>query len=251
MARVLLITGAAGIAEATALGAGAEGDSVFVVSRDADECRSLCERLPDAAWFACDLRDEESVRAAVCACLRRFKAVHAVFNVAGLSGRSFGDGPVHECSTEGWKMTLDNNLLSTFLMCRSVLRYWVENNAPGVILNMSSVLAFSPQSQHFATHAYAASKGAIISLSRAMAAYYAPRGIRVNVIAPGLVRTRMSQRAQTDPSISEYIGRKQPLSNGMLEPEDVAKTALFLLNDASAHMTGQVVSVDGGWSVSG
>ncbi len=247
---MLLITGATGIAEATALNAGAQGDSVFVVSRDEEECRSLCERLPDAAWFACDLRDEESVQAAVCACIRRFRTVHAVFNVAGISGRSFGDGPVHECSTKAWEITLDNNLFSTFLMCRSILRHWIENNAPGVILNMSSVLAFSPQSQHFATHAYAASKGAIISLSRAMAAYYAPRGIRVNVIAPGLVRTRMSLRAQTDPSISEYIATKQPLS-GMLEPDDIAKTALFLLNEASAHITGQVVSVDGGWSVSG
>lgn len=251
MARVLLITGATGIAEATAVRAGAQGDSVFVVSRDEEECRSLCERLPDAGWFACDLRDEESVQTALCACLKRFRTVHAAFNVAGISGRCFGDGPVHECSMEGWKVTLDSNLLSTFLVCRSILRYWVENNAPGVILNMSSVLAFSPQSQHFASHAYAASKGAIISLSRAMAAYYAPRGIRVNVIAPALVRTRMSRRAQADESISEYIATKQPLSHGMLEPGDIAKTALFLLDDASEHITGQVVSVDGGWSVSG
>jgi NAD(P)-dependent dehydrogenase (short-subunit alcohol dehydrogenase family) len=251
MARVLLITGATGIAEATALKAGAQGYSVFVVSRNEDECRNLCDRLPDAGWFACDLREEEKVQTALCMCLKRFSTVHAAFNVAGISGRRFGDGPVHECSIEGWKITLDSNLLSTFLMCRSILRHWVENNAPGVILNMSSVLAFSPQSRHFATHAYAASKGAIISLSRAMAAYYAPRGIRVNVIAPALVRTRMSQRAQTDPSISEYITTKQPLSNGMLEPEDIARTALFLLADASEHITGQVISVDGGWSVSG
>jgi NAD(P)-dependent dehydrogenase (short-subunit alcohol dehydrogenase family) len=136
-------------------------------------------------------------------------------------------------------------------MCRSILRYWVENSTPGVILNMSSVLAFSPQSEHFATHAYAASKGAIISLSRSMAAYYASRGIRVNVIAPGLVRTRMSLRAQSDPSISEYITTKQPLSDGMLEPQDVANAALFLLSEASGQMTGQVMTVDGGWSVSG
>jgi NAD(P)-dependent dehydrogenase (short-subunit alcohol dehydrogenase family) len=251
MSRVLLITGATGIAEATALKASAEGDSVFVVSRDEDECRSLCERLPAAAWFACDLRDEEKVQAAFCACLRRFRTVHAVFNVAGISGRAFGDGPVHECSIQGWETTIDTNLLSTFLMCRCVLRHWVENNAPGVILNMSSVLAFSPQAEHFATHAYAASKGAIIALSRSMAAYYAPRGIRVNVIAPGLVRTRMSLRAQSDPAISQYIRAKQPLSDGMLDRQDIADAALFLLSDASGRMTGQVLAVDGGWSVSG
>ena len=76
--------------------------------------------------------------------------------------------------------------------------YWLDNGRPGTILNMASVLAFSPEAQHFATHAYAASKGAIISMSRAMAAYYAPHKIRVNVIAPGLVRTPMSARAQSD-----------------------------------------------------
>lgn len=251
MSRVLLITGATGIAEATALKAGAQGDAVFVISRDEDECRNLCERLPTAAWFACDVREEEKVQTAFCMCLRQFKAIHAVFNVAGISGRSFGDGPVHECSIDGWKTTLDTNLLGTFLVCRCVLRYWVENNMPGVILNTSSVLAFSPQAEHFATHAYAASKGAIISLSQSMAAYYAPRGIRVNVIAPGLVRTPMSLRAQSDPTISEYITAKQPLSDGMLEPRDIADAALFLLSDASSHMTGQMVAIDGGWSVSG
>jgi NAD(P)-dependent dehydrogenase (short-subunit alcohol dehydrogenase family) len=113
------------------------------------------------------------------------------------------------------------------------------------------VLAFSPQAQHFATHAYAASKGAIVAMSRAMAAYYAPHKIRVNVIAPGLVRTPMSARAQSDDELVEFIAHKQPLSEGMLDAADVAATALFLLGDQSRHMTGQVVGVDGGWAVSG
>jgi NAD(P)-dependent dehydrogenase (short-subunit alcohol dehydrogenase family) len=119
------------------------------------------------------------------------------------------------------------------------------------MLNMSSVLAFSPQAQHFATHAYAATKGAIISMSLAMAAYYAPQKIRVNVIAPGLVRTPMSARAQTNPELLEFIAHKQPISDGMLEADDVARAALFLLGEESRHMTGQVITVDGGWTVSG
>jgi NAD(P)-dependent dehydrogenase (short-subunit alcohol dehydrogenase family) len=138
-----------------------------------------------------------------------------------------------------------------FLMCRSALRYWLDAARPGTILNMASVLAFSPQAQHFATHAYAASKGAIVAMSRAMAAYYAPHKIRVNVIAPGLVRTPMSARAQSDDELVEFIAHKQPLSEGMLDAADVAATALFLLGDQSRHMTGQVVGVDGGWAVSG
>jgi NAD(P)-dependent dehydrogenase (short-subunit alcohol dehydrogenase family) len=250
MGRVLLITGSTGIAEATALQATERGDSIFVISRNETHCLDLCARLQNAGYYACDLRDERSVQDALTACLNRFGAIDAVFNVAGISGRSFGDGPLHECSTEGWTATLDTNLKSMFLVCRGVLKYWLGAARGGTILNMSSVLAFSPQAQYFATHAYAATKGAIISMSLAMAAYYAPQKIRVNVIAPALVRTPMSARAQTSPELLEFIAHKQPLSGGMLEAEDVARAALFLLGEDSRHMTGQVITVDGGWTVS-
>jgi len=247
---VLLITGATGIAEATALAASAQGDAVFIVSRTEDRCRDLCKLLRDADYRVCDLREEREVEAAFDACLRKFRGVDAVFNVAGISGRRFGDGPLHQCSAEGWDVTFNTNVRGMFLMCRAALRYWLDARRPGTILNMSSVLAFSPEPQFFATHAYAASKGAIISMSQAMAAYYAPHKIRVNVIAPALVRTPMSARAQSDEALLDFVARKQPLSAGMLDAADIAGTALFLLGDQSRHMTGQVVSVDGGWAVS-
>ena len=250
MSRVLLITGATGIAEATALAASAQGDAVFVVSRTEETCRDLCKLLRNADYRVCDLREERDVEAAFDACLSKFRAVDAVFNVAGISGRKFGDGPLHQCSAEGWDITFDTNVRGMFLMCRAALRYWLDARLPGTILNMSSVLAFSPEPRYFATHAYAASKGAIISMSRAMAAYYAPHKIRVNVIAPALVRTPMSARAQSDEALLDFIAHKQPLSAGMLDAADIAGTALFLLGDQSRHMTGQVVSVDGGWTVS-
>ena len=125
------------------------------------------------------------------------------------------------------------------------------NGLRGVVLNMASVLALAPSAQHFATHAYAASKGAILGLSKAMAAYYAPHKIRVNVIAPSLVRTPMSARAQQDPQILELMRRKQPLVEDLLPAEDVARAALFLLSDEARVITGDVLQVDGGWGVSG
>jgi len=250
MGKVLLITGATGIAEATAVAAAAQGESIFVISRTEEPCRNLCERLPNSGYHTGDLREERDVEAGFEACLRRFGGVDAVFNVAGISGRKFGDGPLHECSVEGWDVTLDTNARGIFLVCRAALRYWLDARLPGTILNMSSVLAYSPQAQHFATHAYAASKGAIIAMSRAMAAYYAPHKIRVNVIAPALVRTPMSARAQKDDAVLDFIAHKQPLRGGMLDAADVAGTALFLLGDQSRHMTGQVVGIDGGWAVS-
>jgi len=87
-------------------------------------------------------------------------------------------------------------------------------------------------------------------MSVSAAAYYAPCGIRINVIAPGLVQTPMSVRAQANPHIADYISHKQPLTKGILSAQDVAKTACFLLRRESSSITGQIITVDGGWSVS-
>ena len=113
-----------------------------------------------------------------------------------------------------------------------------------------SVLAQHPQREHFATAGYAASKGAIEAMTLSAAAYYAPVGIRINVLAPGLVLTPMSARAQGDARVMDYVAQKQPLTKGLIAPEDIAKTACFLLRKDSSPITGQVITVDGGWTVS-
>ena len=249
MAGVLLITGSSGIAEAAALAAGRDGWRVFVVGREKAECVRLSERVPGSSFFVGDLRDEQAVLNAFESCIAKFGGLDAVFNVAGSSGRRFGDGPVHECTLDGWEATFAANARPAFLASRAAVRHWLDTKTPGVLLNVSSVLAFSPEPSHFATHAYAAAKGAIISLSRAMAAQYASNGICVNVLAPALVRTPMSSRAQADMEICAYIEQKQPLSRGFLEASDIAETALFLLSEKARHITGQVITVDGGWTL--
>jgi len=245
---VLLVTGSSGIAAATARMWAAE-NPVFIVGVN-EECHSLAKELGEAGFAVADVREESAVRDAVAACLERFGRIHALFNVAGVSARSAGDGPLHECKPEAWDTVMDVNAKGTFLMCREVLRVWTKKSEPGVILNTGSVLARHPQRDHFATAGYAASKGAIEAMSLAAAAYYAPHGIRINVIAPGLVRTPMSVRAQANPQITEYMTHKQPLTKGLLSAEDIAKTACFLLRNDSSPITGQVVTVDGGWAVS-
>lgn len=247
MSEVLLVTGSSGIAAATAR---LWGESVFIVGVKEDECRALAKELPDADFRAADVRDDDAVREAVAACVKRFGKIDALFNVAGISARSLGDGPLHECSTEAWDTVMDVNAKGTFLMCREVLRTWTDHSQGGIILNIGSVLARHPQREHFATAGYAASKGAIEAMTLSAAAFYAPAGIRINVIAPGLVLTPMSARAQGDASVLEYIARKQPLTRGLLAPEDIAKTAYFLLKKDSSPITGQVITVDGGWAVS-
>lgn len=259
MNKTYLITGSTGIAEAAIKLAARAGHAVFFISRDDGSCRSLADELNAErllfGFQVADLTEPEAVAAAVQTCVAQFGRIDALFNVAGISGRRFGDGPIHECSVEGWQTTLDHNAKTTFLMCREVVNQMLrqpvgESGLRGSIVNMASVLALAPEAEHFATHAYAASKGAIISLTRAMAAYYAPHKIRVNAVAPGLVRTPMSARAQNDPTILELMKTKQPLCEDLLAAEDVAEAALFLLGDKARNITGEILTVDGGWRVS-
>jgi NAD(P)-dependent dehydrogenase (short-subunit alcohol dehydrogenase family) len=257
--KVLLMVGSTGIGGETAKLAARSGAQIFVVSRNEDNCRALAEEIEanggTARYLAADQTDATQVQNAVQNCVQQFGRIDALFNVAGISGRRFGDGPMHEVTEEGWDVTLDTNVKGMFLFCRSVLQQMMqqtvgESGLRGTILNMASVLGFSPQRDFFGTHAYAASKGAIMGMSRSMASYYAPHKIRVNVIAPGLIRTPMSKRAQENPEIMELMKTKQPLVEDMIEAIDVARAALFLLSDDSRVITGDTLVVDAGWTVS-
>jgi NAD(P)-dependent dehydrogenase (short-subunit alcohol dehydrogenase family) len=251
MSQTLLITGSSGIAAATARLAASRDTRVFIVSNRENECRDLCKELPGSGYAVADVTDYSAVQEAVASCIRQNGGIDAVFNVAGISGRSLGDGPVHECTPEGWQAMMNVHAAGTFHVCREVLRYWLGASRKGAILNAGSVLARFPEREFFATHAYAASKGAIESMSLAAAAYYAPFGIRINVIAPGLVRTPMSTRAQTNEKIRAFIQLKQPLKGDFVEAEEIARIALFLLSDESMPMTGEVIRADAGWAVTG
>jgi len=254
--RVILITGSTGIAAATAERCVAEGACVFVVSRTAEHARALGEALGTerAAWAAADLTAETEVDAAVTAAVERFGRIDGLFSVAGGSGRRFGDGPVHELTADAWEATVALNLRTQVLTCAAVVRRMLaqEPNGSGTrgsILLLGSVTTSDPAPPLFATHGYAAAKGALTALMTTMAATYATDGIRVNIVAPSLTRTPMAQRAADDPAILAYARRKQPLAGEMMDPDEVAKAAIFFLSDESRVVTGQMLKVDGGWSV--
>lgn len=258
--KTLFIAGASGIAAETTRLALIEGARVFAVDRNPDATKSLTDEL--ASWagsigtYCADLSDESSVEAAFRRCTETFGSFDAVFHAVGISGRRFGDGALHECTLDGWEIMQANNATSAFLVSRSALRYFVgrepvaSTNLSRTIFNMVSVLAYPPQKDYFATHAYATSKGAIIAMTRSAAAYYAPLKININAIAPRLVASPMSVRAQHDKSIFEFIEHKQPLSESLLAPHEIAQAAVFLLSDAAKNITGQILAVDGGWTVS-
>lgn len=243
-----VITGASGIAAATARLMAARGWLVFVIGVDPRQCAALAAELGDgcAGWAGADLREEGQ---AVDAFARAWEAcpdASAVIAVAGGSGRRFGDGPLHELSLPAWEETLRLNLTTTFLTAREALRRLRERGGGSLTLT-TSVLASAPAPRHFTTHAYAAAKAAIAGLTTSLAAAYARDGVRVNAVAPGLVRTPMAQRAAGDEDILAFAARKQPIARGLLTPDQVADVMCWLAETTS--VTGQVVAADAGWSV--
>jgi NAD(P)-dependent dehydrogenase (short-subunit alcohol dehydrogenase family) len=143
------------------------------------------------------------------------------------------------------------NLTSVFQSNREAVRRFLSQGRGGTVLNVASVLASSPSPEFFSTHAYVAAKAAILGLTRSAASCYAAQNIRFNALAPGLVATPMSRRAQGDARIREFIRGKQPLDGGrMARPDDLDAAAVYFMSDESRFVTGQVLAVDGGWGVS-
>jgi NAD(P)-dependent dehydrogenase (short-subunit alcohol dehydrogenase family) len=229
-----------------------EGAKVVVVGRDPGHTKEAGDFLGQHAHaISADATQIGTTETAIHAALERFGDFSGLYHVAGGSGRRFGDGPLHSMTEEGWIKTLHWNLDSVMYSNRAAVKHFLSVNKPGVILNMSSVLGYSPSPKFFSTHAYAAAKAAVIGFSKSIAAYYAQNYIRVNVIAPGLVQTPMSQRAYGDEQIMKFISTKQPLQGESgAQPSDLSGTAVYLLSDQSKLVTGQTIAVDGGWTVS-
>ncbi|MBX6315413.1 MAG: SDR family oxidoreductase [Isosphaeraceae bacterium] len=254
----LIIGGTGGIGLATARRFLEEGARVVVTGHQPAEVEAAQEELGQLgpAWaivadvamagFAEPLFDQ-----AIAALGGR---LDVLFHVAGISGRRFGDGHLHDCTDEGWDRVLEINARGVFLTNREAVRRMLaqpldEFGLRGTVLNMGSVLGWSPSPTFFGTYAYAASKGAVLAMTLGAAARYAPDRIRFNLIAPGLIATPMAARAVADPAIRAYLKTKQPLANGPGQADDVAAAALYLCEPAARFVTGAVLPVDGGWCV--
>ena len=246
--QVAIITGSTGIGAATAHVFVAAGAKVAVVGRSLENLEQLQSELPGIFPIAADLVEAGAAKKVVNDTLEHFGHLDVLVNIAGISGRKFGDGPVHEATDDGWDVVMNTNAKTTFSLCREALEPMMRQGS-GSIVNMASVLAYSPSKDFFSTHAYAACNGARIALTKAMAGYYASHGIRVNAVAPGLIATPMSTRAQTDPEILEFMRFKQPITGSLGESEDVAQAILYLAT--AKFVTGVVLEVAGGWSVTG
>lgn len=248
---IVVVGGTTGLGLSAAIACVRAGASVLVVGRDAKNAEAAGAALgQSAAVFVGDASRAETSERAIAAAVERFGALSGLYHVAGGSGRKAGDGPLHEITDEGWYYTMQLNLTSLFYSNRAAVRQFLKQNTGGSILNMSSVLGYSPSPKYFSTHAYAATKAAAIGLTKSAAAYYAAMSIRFNVIAPALVETPMSRRAVGDKVIMKFVATKQPLDGGRIgRPDDLDAAVVYFLSDDSKFVTGQVLAVDGGWSV--
>lgn len=255
----LIAGGTSGIGLATARRFLQEGARVVVVGLSGQSGRDALEGLEPLGpvkVVTTDVRDADAVEMLFEEAVDWFGGrLDVLYHVAGISGRRLGDGPLHECTEEGWDAVLDTNARGLFLTNRAAVRRMLgqphdDVGLRGTVLNMGSVLGWSPSPGHFGTFAYAASKGAVQAMTLAAASRYAPERIRFNLIAPALIETPMSSRAVGAPEIVRFLGTKQPIAGGPGTPADCAEAAVFLCEPASRFVTGAVLTVDGGWCVS-
>jgi NAD(P)-dependent dehydrogenase (short-subunit alcohol dehydrogenase family) len=255
----LIVGGTNGIGLAAARRFLKEGAKVVVTGRTTESihaARDVLEGYGSVWSLTAEAADPESLEAAFRSAIPLLGGrLDVLFHVAGISGRRFGDGPLHECSLEGWDAVLDANARGTFITNRLAVQLMREqepneHGLRGTVLNTGSVLAHSPSPEFFGTIAYSASKGALRAMTRAAAASYAPFKIRFNLLSPALIETPMSRRATEDLRILTYLASKQPLSGEAGTPDDCAEAALYLCEPASRFLTGVELTVDGGWCVS-
>lgn len=248
---IVIIGGTTGIGLSAAEAFIREGANVVAIGRNAESAHRAEKKLKGALVTTGDATQPGVAEKAIANCLAHFGGFDGLYHVAGGSGRKMGDGPLHEITKEGWEFTLSLNLTSLMLSNQAAVKSFMAQKTSGTILNMGSVLGHSPSPKYFSTHAYAAAKAAAIGFTRAIASYYSPYDIRVNLLAPALVETPMAQRAANDVKILSFIKTKQPLAGGRIgAPADLDGAAVYFMSDHSRFTTGQILSVDGGWGIS-
>lgn len=243
--RVAIVTGAgSGFGRATSLLFAEQGAKVVAVDYDEDAAKAVVDELTSAGYEAiavtADVAVAEQVEAFVQAAVDAYGRIDVLFNNAG----TYIPGTVETTSVEDWERASDVNLKSVFLGAKYAMPHLKKTK--GSIISTASaggIIGFPDAAS------YGATKGGVISLTKAIAVDFAKEGVRANAICPGTGETGMTKAILEDPSIREAFLAPIPLGR-LGQPEDVAGAALFLASDYASYVSGVALPVDGGWTMS-
>jgi 3-oxoacyl-[acyl-carrier protein] reductase len=235
--KVALITGAGrGIGRATALRFAAEGASVVVADIDLEVVEAVTAEIEGAALAVqVDVTDRASVQAMVEAAVARFGRIDILVNNAGITR----DAQLVKMSAEAFDQVVDVNLKGVFHCTQAVAPRMIEQGS-GVILNASSVVATYG---NFGQSNYVATKAGVVGLTKVWARELGRKGIRVNAVAPGFIRTRMTEGIPD--KVMDKLTERVPLHR-LGDPEEIANAYLWLASDEASYVTGHTLAVDGG-----
>ena len=244
--KLAAVTGAgSGIGREIARLFAAQGARVAAMDVNQDGLAETADGRDGIVGACVDVADSAEVARTFDSAREQLGGLDVLVCAAGIVGSKYGDGPAGECTEEAWDRVMAVNLKGVWLCCRAAIPLMLERGG-GSIVTVSSTTALRPPTEFFRSHAYMTSKGGVVTLTKAIAAYYGRQKIRASAIAPGMIATPMSARMREMPEVMAYLADRQPLG-ALGEPADIANAALFLASDESKFVSGVVLAVDGGW----
>jgi hypothetical protein len=241
--RVALVTGASsGLGARFARVLDGAGATVVLAARRADRLRALAGELRDAYVVPSDLSDASAAEDVVGTTVEQCGRLDIVVNNAGIHEISPAVGE----DLARFREIIDVNLVAPFVISRTAARHWIDAGDPGVVVNVASMLGVVGVGQVPMAN-YTATKGALVNLTRDLAAQWARKKIRVNALAPGWFATEMTAEMFADEQSMKWVATRAPMGRAG-EEHELDGALLFLASDASSYVTGTVLLVDGGWT---